>query len=219
MAAAATAADMAQQLHGQHAHVSGELHERIEESVKTAIGAYFAAGQLMAMPALIAQQNFGEYRYRPGPGGLPGVSLATGGFDVMCLTDPAIREILRDSRVERDAIDTLWAFDPDKARTLGIQAEIESALARRDIGYSTGQSQPIFDPLGQGRTGHFKDCPWAPVYVAVNDCVIASRPLAAGTQFTFDVSAKEMSSGGNFRRRILAGNFTPHDQPDYGHPG
>jgi hypothetical protein len=141
---------MAQQLHGQQAHVSGDLHERIEESVKTAIGAYFTAGQLMAMPALIAQQDSGGHRHRPGPGGQPGVSLATGGFDAMCLTDPAIREMLRDSRVERDAIDTLWAFDPDKTRTLGIQAEIESALARRDIGYSTGHSQPVFDPLGQG---------------------------------------------------------------------
>jgi hypothetical protein len=222
MAAAATAADMAQQLHrqhGQHAQVSGELHERIEESVKTAIDTYFTAGQFMAMPALITHQDSGGYRHRPGPGGQPRVSLATGGFDAMCLTDPAIREMLRDSRVERDAIDTLWAFDPDKARTLGIQAEIESALARRDIAYSADQSQPVFDPLGPGRTGHFKDCPWSPVYMAVNDCVIARRWLAAGTQFTFDVSAKEMSSGGKFRRRILAGNFTPHDKPDYGHPG
>jgi hypothetical protein len=136
----------------------------------------------------------------------------------MCLTDPAVRGIWCDSRLERDAIDTLWAFDPDKTRTLGIQAEIDAALARRDIGYSTDGKQPVFDPFAQGRTGHFKDCPWSAIYVAVNDCVIAGKPLAAGTQFTFDLSARDVPGGGTFRRRILAGNFTTHDQLDYGTP-
>lgn len=218
MAAAATAAETAQALYGQRARVSGELHERIEESVKTAIGAYFTAGQLMAMPTLITER-YPSGRPRAGSGWpQPAEPLTGPGFDAMCLTDPALREVWRDSRRERDAIDTLWAFDPDKARTLGMQAEIDAALSRRDIGYSTDEKTPVFDPFTHGRTGHFKECPWSAVYVAVNDCVIASKPLTAGTQFTLDVSAREIADGGKFRRRILAGNFTAHDQLDYGKP-
>ncbi len=218
MAKAAAAGDLAQSLHQQRVrHVSEELHERIEQSVKTAIETYFAAGQLMAMPGLIAQQP------QAGPRAAaasvqPGGSLAGPGFDPMCLTDPAVMELWRDSHTERDAVDTLWAFDPDRARTLAIRGEIEAALDRRDIGYALQDGAPVFDPSAPSRAGHFQRCPWAPIYQAVRDCVIAGKPLPAGTQFTFDVSAADVPGGGRFVRRILAGRFVPGQEIDYGHP-
>ena len=216
MAKASAAADMAQSLHQQRVrHVSEELHERIEQNVKTAIETYFLAGQLMAMPGLIAQQP--QAGPRTGAGGpRPGGPLPGPGFDPMCLTDPAVRELWRDSHAERDAIDTLWAFDPDRARTLAMLSEIDAALARRDIGYAVQGGGPVFDPSAPSRAGHFQRCPWAPIYQAVRDCAIAGKPLPAGAQFTFDVSAAEVPGGGRFVRRILAGRFVPGQEIDYG---
>jgi hypothetical protein len=215
MAAAAASTEVAQALYHQRAHSSEEAHERIEESVKRAIEAYFTAGQLMAMPVLIAQ----KYRGWSGPGSRQAESSAVIGFDPMCLTDPAVREMWRDSRLERDAIDTLWAFDEDKARTTGIQGEIDAALSRRDIGYATVEGQPVFDANAHGRTGHFNSCPWSPIYEVINDCVIAGKRLSPSAKFTFDVSAKDIPTGGKFRRRILVGAFAAHHELDYGHPG
>lgn len=55
MEAANAAADTAVRLRGDSAlAVSDDMHERIEESVKAAIAAYFLLGQLTAMPSLIA---------------------------------------------------------------------------------------------------------------------------------------------------------------------
>jgi hypothetical protein len=54
--------------------------------------------------------------------------------------------------------------------------------------------------------------------VVVHDCVIAGKPLSAGAEFTFDVSAKGMAEGGTFRRRILTGTFTAIHELDYGNP-
>lgn len=84
LASAANAAGYATRLYGD-GDVSQELHERIEQSVKEALGAYYLAGQLAAMPELVGRRPVpvsvtGAGRRLAGPG--------EPGFDPWCLTDP-----------------------------------------------------------------------------------------------------------------------------------
>ena len=91
-----------------------------------------------------------------------------------------------------------------------MQAEIEAALSRGDIAYSKDRS-------GQ-RIGHYYCCPWAPVYVARRSLTIGDTALRPLQEFTLDVSAEEIPSGGSFRREILTGIFQKTDKVDYCNP-
>ena len=186
-----------------------DLHERIEAHVKEALERYYHLGQLLAMPSLLERTPRRDVpagaraaRSRPGPG--------QRGFDPWCLTDPDSRADWKQDREAREAIELLWAQDPDPARTLAIQAEIEAALARGDIGYATKRD-------GQ-RLGHYYCCPWAPIYVVKCPVTIGGRKLAALQEFTYDVSAEEIPAGGAFKREVLVGSFRTTTNVDYCNP-
>lgn len=108
------------------------------------------------------------------------------------------------------AITSLWEYDPDPAATLAIQAEINAALARGDIEYAR-------DRDGQLK-GNYFCCPWSAVYRVINPLAIGGTWLRRNQEFTFDVSAEEMGEGGEFKREILKGNFSPTDRVDYCDP-
>ena len=48
---------------------------------------------------------------------------------------------------------------------------------------------------------------------------IAGQRLDPIQEFTFDVSAEEISEGGEFKRGLLVGQFHPTDRVDYCIPG
>lgn len=195
--------ERAQRQWGLGEDLSDELHEQIEKNVKQAIQAFFDAGQLLAMPSLIASyddQVSGRSAEQSPRSSLP----ATRGFDKWCLTDRASRSEWRRDRAAVRAIDVLWANDPDPAETLAIQAEIDAAEARGDI-YRGGE-------------GNYFCCPWSAIYTAVNAVTIGGKRIRRGKQFTFDVSAEDMAAGGQFRREILVANFSPTTKVDYCNP-
>lgn len=200
-------AEYAEQLHAQlhQNRANRELHERIERSIKEALERAFLLGQLAAMPGLVAAsgETLGLNAERlPGPG--------EPGFDPWCLTDPETRpRWQRDPQAQR-AIETLWDYDPDPARTLETHAEIEAALAADAIVYAT-------DARGR-RLGNFYCCPWSSIYVVRKPVRIAGQRLRPMQQFTFDVSAEEIVEGGPFKRELLLGNFQPTNEIDYCDP-
>lgn len=209
LAEANAKADYAEQLSG--GRVPPQLHERIERSLKEALEGYYRLGQLLAMPELIEREG----RRRPAAAvdrkarrRLPRPGEAS--FDGWCLTDPATRANWQRDPAAREAIEALWAHDPDPDRTLAIQDDLGAALERGDVAYAT-------DARGE-RVGCYFCCPWAPIYVARRPLTLAGRRLGSLQQFTYDVSAEEVLRGGAFRREILTGSFTATANVDYCNP-
>lgn len=208
LVAAKVAAEYAEQLHSQldrGSAASQSLHERIESSIKDALAQAYLVGQLAAMPGIerVAATSAGTSGRRlPGPG--------EPGFDPWCLTDARSRDRWRSDRQARAAVDSLWSYDPDPARTLAIQAEIDAALAAGSVDYAT-------DARGK-RLGNYYCCPWSAVYTARRPVTIGGKRLRAQQQFTFDVSAEEIVEGGPFKRELLLASFSPTDEIDYCDP-
>lgn len=183
-----------------------EVHQRVEVSVRRGISAYYLVGQLLAVPELLDRPAVQVATVTGARKPLPGEA----GFDPWCLTDPAGRDSWQRDPSARRAVETLWRFDPDPAATLVVQAQIDAAA---DLGLITAG----IDARGR-RTGNFYCCPWPAIYLVREPVTIASRALRAGEQFTFDVSAEEMSEGGSFKRNVVVGPFHPTTEVDYCEP-
>lgn len=206
LASATNAAGYARRLYGD-GDVGQELHERIESSVKEALGSYYLAGQFAAMPELVGHRATpvsvtGAGQRLPGPG--------EPGFDPWCLTDPHSREQWQRDAQARRAVDTLWASDPAPRATLDLQSEVDAALGAGYVTYAA-------DPRGR-RLGNYFCCPWSAVYQTARPVTIGGQRLRSGQQFAVDVSAEEMAEGGAFKRELLLGNFSPTDRVDYCDP-
>jgi hypothetical protein len=186
---------------------SQELHQAIEDKLHRALELWFLLGQLAADPRLTEHPVGGrEQVVLADPAALPDGPR----FTPWCLTDPASRSRWQaDPRAVR-AIELLWAYDPDPAATLTIQAEIDAALAAGAIATSTHR--------GGRHLGHYYCCPWGALYEVRRPVRIARIPLHAMEQFVFDVSAEEMAEGGAFVRRIVRGPFHTTDEVDYCDP-
>ncbi len=202
-AEAAASAEYAQALGTTTAGL--QLHELIETHLKRAVRLWFHIGQLAAMPSLL-----GGYRLRTkelarvDPETLPGGAR----FDPWCLTDPATRSQWQADPRAKDAVDAMWAADPDPARTLTVHAEIRAAL----------HSGAIVTVKDMRPGGYYYCCPWSPIYQVRQRVRIGGTRLSVPQQFTFDVSAEGMAEGGPFVRRILLGPFTPTSEVDYCDP-
>lgn len=183
-----------------------ELHEAIEDKLHRALETWFLLGQLAADPRLGEQgPRRRDKALLADPLSLPGGP----NFDPWCLTDPATRKRWQSDRRAVRAIDLLWAYDPDPAATLTIQAEIDAALAEGSITARTNN--------GVTR-GHYFCCPWSAVYQVRRPVRIARTRLHAMEQFVLDVSAEQMAEGGSFVRRIVRGPFHDTRKVDYCDP-
>ena len=200
----ASFADRARALWGTGTNVSPGLHEEIETAAKESIRAAFDAGQLLSMPKLIAAYDTAAASSYSTPTTGTLAAPGTAAFDPWCLTDPKSRPTWKRDLAAQRAIDALWRNDPQPAKTLAIQAQIDAALARDDIELS---------PLG-----HYFCCPWAPVYRALNPVTLGGTRVRRGQTFTYDVSAEEVGEGGPFVRRVYVANFSPTDEVDYCNP-
>jgi hypothetical protein len=176
-----------------------QVHERLEPYAQDAVELFYEVGQLIADPTLA-----GEWRAAQRPAGghaLPGQP----GFDEWCLTDPDARLVLENDRKARRALRKMWELDPDPARTLAIQAKIESALLAGTVAYAENEA-------GQ-RVGHFHCCPWSPIYVARRHVSIDGTSVPSGQHFAYTVGA--LNEAEKFRRRILVGGFAQTTEVEY----
>ncbi|HLA63180.1 MAG TPA: hypothetical protein VK610_02045, partial [Rhodothermales bacterium] len=132
------------------------------------------------------------------------------GFDMWCLTDDKAAEKFRDDSKARRALKTLWSLDPDPRRTLDIQAEIDAAFKRGDLGYAQdGHSQKL---------GHFFCAPWGSVYIVKRPVTLGGRRLRVMEEFVFNVTCEGVNLGVPFEREIMTGNFSPTTRFEYGDP-
>lgn len=204
VAEADSAVDYADSLWGPAA---GEVrHERVENSLKRAIGGYYQVGQLLAAPELLDRDEKPSATLTPRRMPLPGQP----GFDPWCLTDPASRDSWRADPQARRAIDTLWRYDPDPAATLGMQAQIDAAVAEGAAERATGSGGRVL--------GNYFCCPWSRIYVARRPLTLGHQSVRPGEQFTLDVSAEDVATGGGFRRELVYGPFHPTNDVDYCDP-
>ena len=165
-AEAAAAADYAASLNtGVDTAAEARLREFTETHLHQAVRLLFHLGQLAAMPALIRW-----YRPDRAPTRLDARTMPGGDrFDPWCLTDPASRARWQDDPRAKVAVYAMWSADPDPARTLGIQAQIDRALADGDI----------VRAKRNGTTAYYFHCPWPSVYRVRRAVRIAGRRLSA----------------------------------------
>jgi hypothetical protein len=182
---------------------SGPVHERVENSLRRGIAAYYELGQLLAMPVLADRPQVSAVPVAARPLPLPGQA----GFDQWCLTDPRSRARWQRDPAARRAIETLWRYDPDPAATLAIQSQIDAAAA----------AGAVADETHRGHK-YYSCCPWSSIYQVRQPVTIAGKQLRPVQEFTFDVSAEEMGEGGEFTRRLLLGPFHPTTKIDYCDP-
>jgi hypothetical protein len=194
-AEACAAGDYATALH------TGVRDERLDElvgdSLRRAIEIWFDVGQLAAIPALLET-------YRPRPAGVrPDPEMLPGGrsFDPWCLTDSRARKVWQADPAAQQAIQTLWAKDPDPAATLALHAAIEAAVARGD--------------LARIRTSDggfcYYCCPWASLYEVRRPLWLAGHDLKVLRQFTLDIAGASEP----FRRGLVFGPFEQTDEVGY----
>ena len=107
-------------------NAAGDVHERVENSLRRGIAAYYELGQLLAMPTLADRPGISAVPVVGRPLPLPGQP----GFDPWCLTDPYSRARWQRDPAARRAIETLWRYDPDPAATLAIQSQIAGQRLR-----------------------------------------------------------------------------------------
>ena len=131
-------------------------------------------------------------------------------FDMWCLTSPDARAKFKQDREAVRAVKTLWQLDPNPARTLEIQDEINAALSRGDIIYA-------LDRYNQ-KLGHFFCAPWGAVYLTKRPITIGGERLGAMQQFIFNVTCEGVNLGAPFEREIMTGNFNPTTKFEYGDP-
>lgn len=184
---------------------TGEVHERVENSLRRGISAYYRLGQLLAIPALLDRPEIAASPVSGKPLPLPGQA----GFDPWCLTYERSRSRWRRDPAARRSIDMLWRYDPDPAATLSIQSQIEAALASGSLAHTAG---------GSKEGSYYYCCPWSAIYVVRRPVTIDGKHLRPAQQFTFDVSAEELAEGGEFVRRLLPGPFHPTSKVDYCDP-
>lgn len=205
-AAAITKARYSEDLHGTDP--SPDMHDRVEPHIKESIESFYKLGQWIAMPRLAVPEPSVttappiQKKGLPLPGDI--------GFDPWCLTDPQTRERWERDPEARTAIKTLWQLNPDPAKTVRIQAEINEALRRGDI-------QRALDRNGRP-FGHFFCCPWAPIYEVARPVTLGGEHLRTMQQFVFDVTAEGVNLGHKFTCELMVGNFQPTDQTEYGDP-
>jgi hypothetical protein len=184
---------------------TAEVHERVENSLRRGIAAYYRLGQLLAMPALLARPEIIAAPVTGSPLPLPGQP----GFDPWYLTSAGSRPRWQADPAARRAIDTLWKYDPDPAATLAVQSQVDAAAA-------AGSVAPLKTASGKG--SYYYCCPWGTIYQVLRPVTIAGRALGTMQNFTFDVSAEEMGEGGEFTRRLLVGPFHSTTKIDYCDP-
>jgi hypothetical protein len=220
--------DYAEQLSG--VQVSEALHERIEGYVKEAIESYYHLGQCLAMPQIL------ERKVRPKPStktrslppealALPGQAQSSNpsllppealalpgqpGFNPWCITDPVTRPQWKRDPEACESIREMWQHDPDPQSTLAIQDEINKALFRGIIAYATNNAGESL--------GFYYDCPWAPVYLALQGTTIGGRRLRVLQKFTYVVDANRVLDGGKFQRKIFVGSFHSTERIDFCNP-
>jgi hypothetical protein len=215
-AEANTAIDFAESLWSPEA--GPELHERVEDSLRRGIAAYYRLGQLLAAPMLLDRVAIAPDPASPAPAGtvlagngelvLPGQP----GFDPWCLTDPVNRSLWQYDKAARQAIDMLWRFDPNPAATLRIQAQLNAAVEAKQL---------VVAGTIRQTANYFFRCPWSAIYFVYRPVVIAGQSLTPIQQFAFDVSVEPMlaAGGGEFVRHLVVGPFHASSQVDYGDRG
>lgn len=196
--------EYASRLHSES--VTGRVHEAAEASLRRAVETYYRLGQLLAAPGLLAHGD-------PAYPAVPSTRLPLpdeAGFDPWVLTDPQSRSTWTSDPAARQAVTNLWRFDPDPALTLGIQSQIDAAASSGAIvAGATAAGRPL---------GNFYCCPWSAIYSVRQPVAINGERFRPGDQFTFDVSAEEVLTGGGFRRQLLRGPFHPTSEIDYCDP-
>jgi hypothetical protein len=154
------------------------------QSLHAALDRGYQAGQLLAMPELVALPT-----RKPPPSVLSPASLAVARpgdpmFDPWCLTDPIERRRLSAHRSSSATLDEFWKSYPHPEQLLAVQAEILSA---REAGTA--------DYLLAADAGSLRQftakCPWPGAFLALSPIVVGGQALDEGDRFLLSAGGGE----------------------------
>lgn len=213
-ASARSKARYAAELHG--ADATPDVRVRVEQHAREAIERFFTLGQLIADPALVPVPGQPEPALpaaakstrtkSPSSGAKSPALLDEPGFDIWCLTDENARAALKHDPKAEATLRRLWARDPDRAATVALQADIQSALERGDVEYATVHTG--------GRVGYWHQPPWGSVYAVRRRVELNGQQLLQGERFVLALSQRRNRSA--FWRRLLVGRFSEEGEVSYG---
>lgn len=169
---------------------SPEMLAMVGGTLAAALDRAYQAGQLLAMPELIAKPTPPPPPAATGAAGLTMFLPGDPGFDRWCLTDPLSHIQQRDNPRAPAELDAFWRSDPEPAKTIALQAEIAAAI-----------EGGIADYLPETPTRLVviaETCPWPGVLIAKQQFVLGGRALNAGDRFILSVGP----DSGGFRRKI-----------------
>ena len=172
---------------------SPDLKAAMAQTLLAALDRGFQAGQLLALPELLAKPPPKPERAPAALGSATLALLRPGdpGFDPWCLTDPLAREQRDEDGVSARLLAALWRGDPDPARTVALQSELVAAI-----------ENGLADYLPEGTYGALAEitrhCPWPGVLLAKRELAIAGEQIGAGERFVLHVGGGD----GEFRRGL-----------------
>lgn len=227
----------------RQAHDDDRLRVLIDRKIRTALGLWFHAGQLAAMPRLhgqvlrraraLAPSSDGA---RPGPGSAsdgarPGRG-PTGAAQRPSVPVPGPRPPVPrsggagfDPWCLTDPVTLeFWRRDPQAARAIDDlwQSDPDPAAtlavqAEIDVALAFGSIVRYRTPVG---ATCFYTCPWSALYEVRRPVRIGGRGMRMLQQFVYDVGPRRLPGGAtHFRRAIVVGPFTPADDDRAVWPG
>jgi hypothetical protein len=170
-----------------------EIEVALTEKVHAALDRAYQAGQLLAMPELLAKRESQPVLPQaPGAATLALFRPGDPGFDPWCLTDPLERAARRDDGVAGGMLDEFWKGDPNPDRTVAIQVDIASALERGAVDY-------LPEDLAGSLKEFTRKCPWPGALWAKVPLTVGGQPLDAGDRFVLAIGG----AGEEFRCAIV----------------
>jgi hypothetical protein len=210
LASVRAALDAASGIATKHEH-QRELEATLAVILHEGLDRAYQAGQLLALPDILAKPRPPSARPLTSQGALTLFVPGDPGFDPWCLTDPAVAEQKRASRMATALVNDLWRDDPRPDVTLAILADILTAVELGVVEYMPPDLAATLRVISDR-------CPWPAVLYARTAVEIGGQKLSTGDRFVLAVGAAERG----FQRAIVCATtraptvFSDIDTP---HPG
>jgi hypothetical protein len=150
------------------------------QTLHAALDRGYQAGQLLAMPELLAKPALEAPVRDVSPASLALLRPGDPAFDPWCLTDPLERRRLAAIASAVAKLDDFWASHPEPQQVLELQAEVLAALQNGTVDYLPG------DEVGSLKQ-FTSTCPWPAALWAKGRISIGGQSFDEGDRFVLSV--------------------------------
>ena len=146
------------------------------QTLHAALDRGYQAGQLLAMPELLAKSRVEPPVRDSSPASLAVLRPGDPAFDPWCLTDPIERRRLASIATSVAKLDDFWAKHPEVEQLLALESEILTAIQAGTVDYMPSEAA--------GSLNQFTSkCPWPPALWAKSGISIGGQAFDEGDRF------------------------------------